>query len=87
MPVPKRKTSKSRRDKRSSNKGIKVKAITSCSNCNEALAPHQACFACGFYKGQKILTTKSDRALRRGKKLEEKQGQNISESGPTEEEK
>ena len=81
MPVPKRKVSKSRRDKRSSNKGIKVKAITSCANCQEALAPHQACFACGFYKGEKILTTKVDRALRRGKIREEKQAQTPQETG------
>ena len=81
MPVPKRKVSKSRRDKRSSNKGIKVKAITSCSHCQGPLAPHQACFGCGFCKGEKILTTKMDRALRRGKAREEKQAHAPQESG------
>lgn len=67
MPVPKRKVSKSRRDKRSANKGLKVKAVMSCHNCSEAISPHQACGACGFYKGVKIFATKADRAVKRGK--------------------
>lgn len=65
MPVPKRKTSKSRRDKRQSCKFIRPKAFTACSNCSECLNPHQACLRCGFYKGRKIITTKLDRTVRR----------------------
>lgn len=66
MPVPKRKTSKARRDQRSSGKFIRPQAITSCANCAAPLATHTACTACGFYKGRKVLTTKLDRALKRG---------------------
>jgi len=66
MPVPKRKRSRSRRDKRFANKGIKVKALTKCQNCQAPLATHQACPACGFYKGVKVLVTKADRAVKRG---------------------
>lgn len=66
MPVPKRKTSKARRDQRSSGKFIRPQATTSCSNCQSPLATHTACVACGFYKGKKVLTTKLDRALKRG---------------------
>lgn len=65
MPVPKRKVSKSRRDKRQANKGIKPKAVTACSNCNEPLTPHTACLSCGYYKGKKVLATKLDRATKR----------------------
>lgn len=65
MPVPKRKRSKARRDKRFANKGIKVQAITACSQCQTALAPHQACKSCGFYKGAKVLETKVERGLKR----------------------
>ncbi|MGC2310717.1 MAG: 50S ribosomal protein L32 [Candidatus Babeliaceae bacterium] len=66
MPVPKRKTSKSRRDQRSASKHIKPQAITGCTNCKEPLMPHQVCESCGFYKGRKVLITKKERALRRG---------------------
>lgn len=63
MPVPKRKTSKSRRDRRSSCKFIRPQDITKCSNCDQALNTHQACFNCGFYKGRKIMATKLDKAV------------------------
>ncbi len=65
MPVPKRKRSRARRDSRFANKGIQVKAFSLCSNCQESLVPHQACFSCGFYKGRKVFATKMDRALKR----------------------
>lgn len=66
MPVPKRKTSKARRDKRSANKHIRPQAVTSCANCDHPLATHAACAECGFYKGRKVLRTKLERALKRG---------------------
>lgn len=65
MPVPKRKTSKSRRDSRSSTKFIRPHAITQCLNCEHPLNPHEICKQCGHYKGRKILTTKLERALKR----------------------
>ena len=65
MPVPKRKTSKSRRDKRHANKGIKAKVFTFCANCSEPTMPHQVCMTCGFYKGVKVLATKLDRSVKR----------------------
>lgn len=65
MPVPKRKRSRARRDSRFANKGIKVKAIASCGNCQQAVAPHQVCSHCGYYKGVKVMTTKSERGLKR----------------------
>lgn len=68
MPVPKRKTSKSRRDKRSSTKGIRPCSVASCQTCQEPVAPHQACKACGYYKGVKILRTKTDRMYERGQR-------------------
>jgi large subunit ribosomal protein L32 len=65
MPVPKRKRSRARRDSRFANKGLKIKTITSCSNCNNPLMPHTACMNCGFYKGAKVLATKADRSAKR----------------------
>lgn len=78
MPVPKRKTSRARKNKRFANKGIKVKAIALCQNCNIPLMPHQACVECGFYKGQKVLETKADRALKRGKAGDAKKARKMS---------
>ena len=72
MPVPKRKTSRARRDKRSANKGIKPKAVTGCQTCQAPIMPHRACTECGYYKGIKVLRTKSERFHERGKIKEAK---------------
>ena len=65
MPVPKRKRSKARRDKRFANKGLHVMVVTECKNCNSPLATHVACQKCGFYKGVKVLVTKHERTEKR----------------------
>jgi large subunit ribosomal protein L32 len=65
MPTPKRKLSRSRRDKRSANKGLKPKAIASCQTCQAPIATHKICAECGYYKGVKILRTKADRKYQR----------------------
>jgi large subunit ribosomal protein L32 len=67
MPVPKRKTSKARRDQRQSTKFIRPEAIASCANCGVAISPHQVCTECGYYKGRKIMKTKSERKVSREK--------------------
>jgi len=73
MPTPKRKLSRARRDKRSANKGIKPKAITGCQTCQAPIAPHQACKECGYYKGVKMLRTKTDRLYARGQSRQAKE--------------
>jgi large subunit ribosomal protein L32 len=55
MGVPKRKTSKARRDKRRANHGIAVPALVVCSQCNEVRMAHRACPNCGYYKGRLVL--------------------------------
>lgn len=65
MPVPKRKRSRSRRDKRFANKGMIVKSFTICAQCEEPISTHAACRSCGYYKGKKVLSTKVDRAVKR----------------------
>lgn len=81
MPVPKRKTSKRRRDQRSANKGIEAKAFTECSSCQHPINPHTLCSNCGSYKGKKIAVTKVERMIKRGetrqaqaKKAQERSG-------------
>lgn len=56
MAVPKRKTSKARRDKRRSSVWkLDTPAMSKCSNCGSIKAPHKVCKVCGFYKGVKVL--------------------------------
>lgn len=59
MAVPKRKTSKSRRDKRRTHYKAKMPTISTCSHCQEIVRPHHICPKCGHYKGKEILEIKA----------------------------
>ncbi|MDP2172591.1 MAG: 50S ribosomal protein L32 [Candidatus Cloacimonadaceae bacterium] len=58
MAVPKRKTSKTRRDKRRTHDALTPPAFTTCSKCGEATRPHHICDHCGTYDGRKIKAAK-----------------------------
>ncbi len=55
MALPKRRQSKSRRDKRRANWKSAAPTVTECSNCHQPKLPHRACPNCGFYKGRSIF--------------------------------
>ena len=56
MAVPKRKTSKARRDKRRSNCWkLDAPGITKCTKCGEYVLSHRVCKACGYYKGREVF--------------------------------
>ena len=55
MAVPKKKTSKSKRDLRRAHDAIKKPAMAICSNCGEPKQPHNVCKACGYYNGKQIF--------------------------------
>lgn len=57
MPVPKRKTSKSKRDKRRTHQKLAAPNLATCPQCGEAVQPHHACMSCGTYKGRTIIET------------------------------
>ncbi len=57
MAVPKRKTSKARRDKRRNNLWkISAPALVRCPNCGEYKRPHRLCLACGKYKDREVIS-------------------------------
>ena len=56
MAVPKRKTSKARRDKRRSNVWkLDAPAFSKCTQCGALKLPHRVCKNCGYYKGQQVV--------------------------------
>ena len=75
MGVPKRKTSKRRRDQRAANKGIKPGAVMACLTCKAPISPHNICKECGYYKGRKVLSTKNDRMQKRAERVKTKEQQ------------
>lgn len=59
MAVPKRKTSKARRDKRRSAVWkLEAPAFSRCSHCGELVVPHRVCKNCGYYKGVEVISKK-----------------------------
>ena len=54
MAVPKRKTSKSRRDKRRANHKAALPALVECPQCHQPKRPHHVCPTCGTYKGREV---------------------------------
>jgi large subunit ribosomal protein L32 len=55
MAVPKRKKSKSRRDKRRTHQKTSAPNLTSCPQCGDSRLPHHACPSCGTYKGRTVI--------------------------------
>lgn len=56
MAVPKRKTSKARRDKRRNNVWkLQAPALVKCSQCGELKLAHRMCKNCGYYNGREVV--------------------------------
>ncbi len=65
MPVPKRKRSRARRDKRFANKALSVYSVGACGHCSAPIRSHQLCSLCGYYKGVKVVQDKVERTEKR----------------------
>ncbi|MCX5656809.1 MAG: 50S ribosomal protein L32 [Candidatus Omnitrophica bacterium] len=57
MPLPKRKFSKSRRDKRRTHWKLTPANLNACPNCSKPRLPHRVCPSCGYYKGKQVVIT------------------------------
>ncbi|MCT4594880.1 MAG: 50S ribosomal protein L32 [Anaeromicrobium sp.] len=56
MAVPKRKTSKARRDKRrASNIKMTATNVVECPQCHEPKLQHRVCKKCGHYKNKEVV--------------------------------
>lgn len=55
MAVPKKKTSKSRRDMRRAHDALKPTNYVECPNCGEFKRPHHVCESCGHYAGRDVV--------------------------------
>lgn len=55
MAVPKRKTSKSKRNMRRSHHALTAVNAVECNNCGEVKRQHHVCEECGFYDGREVV--------------------------------
>ncbi len=54
-PLPKRKISKGRRNRRRAHDAISTPKLVECSQCHELHLPHRMCPNCGTYRGRTVI--------------------------------
>lgn len=54
-PLPKRKVSRSRRNRRRAHDSLSLRHLVRCDNCNEYKPAHEVCPHCGTYKGHEVV--------------------------------
>lgn len=63
MPVPKRRTTSSKRNMRRANHDKVVPPnVVPCSNCSAPSLSHRVCPSCGHYAGKEVLRKQEDAA-------------------------
>jgi large subunit ribosomal protein L32 len=58
MAVPKRKISKTRRDKRRSHHRAESNTLVPCVHCKQMKVAHRVCPHCGYYAGVEVVEQK-----------------------------
>ncbi len=58
LQLPKRRHSKSRRDKRRANWKLRTVNLSRCPQCGAPKLPHRVCPGCGYYAGREIIPLK-----------------------------
>ena len=59
MAVPKKKTSKSKKNMRRAHDHVAVPNVIYCE-CGEATLPHRACAKCGTYRGRQVMRKENE---------------------------
>ncbi len=72
MPVPKKRRSKGRRRIYHAYFRVFPQNTSNCPNCGQPFLAHKVCPTCGFYKGKKVMVTKTEKSAdRKAKKKEQ----------------
>jgi large subunit ribosomal protein L32 len=70
MAVPKKHTTKSKRDKKRMHIFLNPPTLGNCPKCGKPKLPHAICHNCGFYKGVEVLDVLSKLEKKEKKKRE-----------------
>lgn len=62
MALPKRKHSKSRRDKSRTHWKLRLASLTKCPQCAQPVLPHHVCSRCGYYRGRQVVLVPEKKA-------------------------
>jgi len=58
--VPKKRTSRGRRNRRRAHDGLKGLNLIPCPQCHELRLPHRVCPSCGYYRGVEVMETSAE---------------------------
>jgi large subunit ribosomal protein L32 len=59
MAVPKKKTSRARRDQRRAHHALRRPNLTACPTCGTPRMSHRVCPECGSYKGRSVVAVEA----------------------------
>jgi large subunit ribosomal protein L32 len=59
MAVPKKRTSRARRDKRRATHKVNAPRLNECPRCHSPRLPHRVCPTCGTYAGREVISFES----------------------------
>lgn len=57
MAVPKKKTSKAKKNMRRAHDALTASSLATCDKCGAPKRPHRICLSCGDYNGKQVLAT------------------------------
>ncbi|MBN1163107.1 MAG: 50S ribosomal protein L32 [Candidatus Krumholzibacteriota bacterium] len=60
MAVPKKRTSKSKKNKRRTHWKAAQPALSSCPHCHQPKQPHRVCPHCGHYAGREVISPETE---------------------------
>lgn len=61
MAVPKRRTTRAKRDqRRAQHDKVTAPNLSECPNCGDVTIPHRVCRSCGHYKGRLVVEVKQE---------------------------
>ena len=71
MAVPKRRTSRAKRDqRRAQHDRVSPPNLIECPTCGDLTLPHRICPECGHYKGRKLMKGRADKLQERAARAE-----------------
>jgi large subunit ribosomal protein L32 len=86
MAVPKKRHTKSRRNRRRSHDALKETKLSLCPKCKESILPHRLCASCGTYKGREVIDVLA-KLTKKERKKKEKEMDKKGEKEPKEDKK
>ena len=84
MAVPKKRHTKSRRDRRRSHLALNKINLSLCPKCKEPVLPHHFCPFCGAYKGREVIDVLAKLTKKERKKKEKEIARKEEEKRPEE---